>query len=235
LTTLYFNRREIRKPLIVFLAVTAVTGSAFSLLAWQLGWRSMLERHALPILLPAYLCLYGIVSLYAEAPRRKVLVVWTATVGLTCAVGFHALFHPMAKPGDWKRVAAFIEANEQTQEPILVFPAMSAHPLSYYYKGANDIVAIPRPEAFIRYNHPDDALKNEFEIMAALDQVPYDVDSAWVIVDCNPEHCADLGRNHNLDILERFIAASYTVEESRDFFGVYVQHCARPGRLAASR
>jgi hypothetical protein len=235
LTTLYTRRREIGKPLVLFLTITAVAATSLSLVAWQLGWRSMLERHTMLMVLPAYLCLYGTIGLYADVPRRRVLAAWTTLVALTSAVGFHELFHPLAKSGDWRRVAEFIEAKEQLEEPILVFPSMSANAFTYHYRGRNSIVPIPRPESFVRYNRKDDALKDESEIAATIEQIPHAVESAWVIVNCNPEDCSYMGVDHNLEALERFVASRYTVDESRDFYGVYVKHCTMSDQLAASK
>ena len=232
--SLFINRRRVGKPLVVMFVLTAVLATAYSLLAWKLGWRAMLARHAMPIALPAYLCVFGVFSLYADGPRRRVLAAWTAVAAVTCGLGLYTMFKPAAKPGDWKRVAEFIRANEQSHQPILVFPAMSAHPFSYHYKGSNEIVPIPRPETFVRYNHPDDALQNEFEIETALAQIPYSVDSAWVVVDCDPESCGDQIRDHNLEILQKFLEENYTIEETRSFFGALIQRCSRPGQLAAS-
>jgi hypothetical protein len=231
-STLLMRRKEIKPPLVLNLAVTAVTGMALAVVAWQLGWRSMLERHALLILLPAYLSLYGIISLYADAPRRRVLVVWTMVVGLTTVVAFDAMLGHLAKSGDWKRVAAYIEANESPQQAILVFPAIAAIPFSYHYRGINEIVALPRPEEFLRYNYQEDSLQHEGEIVAALDLVPYPVESVWVIVNCNPHDCGYLNVSYNLHVLENYVAANYMIEETNDFFGVYVQRCTRPDRLA---
>ncbi len=233
--SLYVNRRKVERPLVVYFALTAVLAIAYSLLAWKLGWRSMLERHATALVVPVYLSVYGILSLYADATRQKVLAAWTAAVGVMCVLGTHALFYALAKPGDWKRVAEFIQANEREREPILVFPPMSAYTFDYYYKGQNRVLAIPRPEGFDRYNHPDDFLQNESEIFAALELVPYEADSIWVIVDCDLKSCADPVRHHNLNILQDFVASYYSVDDFQSFYGARIQHCSALGRLADSQ
>ncbi len=230
--TLFARRREIGRPLVLLLAMTAAVGMLLAMVAWQLGWRAMLDRHALLILLPSYLCLYGVISLWSDASRRKVLIAWTTIVALSTALALDSAFGRLAKSGDWNRITTLIEAHERPQEPILVFPSISAVPFSYHYKGINEVIAIPRPEEFLRYNYQEDSLQSEDEIVAALDRVPYVPESVWVVVNCDPESCGYLDVSYNLDILERYVVNTYTVDLAGYYFGSYVQHATRPARLA---
>lgn len=231
-TILAARRKQIDNRLLLTLAITAVAGLCLAAVAWKLGWRAVLERHALLLVLPAYLSLYGIISLCADGPRRRVLIAWTSMVGLTTIVAFNATFGHLAKSGDWNRVSAHIEANESPNEPILVFPAIAAVPFSYHYSGTNEIVPLPRPDEFLRYNYQEDTLQDESEIVAALDLVDHPVESIWVIVNCNPQDCGYLNVSYNLEVLERYVAAGYEIEERLDYFGVYVLHCRPGARLA---
>jgi hypothetical protein len=62
IATLFLRRKHIRPPLVLAIIVTLVTGAGLAVVAWQLGWRSMLPRHAVPVLVLAYVCAYGLIK-----------------------------------------------------------------------------------------------------------------------------------------------------------------------------
>lgn len=216
--------RRAMQSWIVLYAIVLTTGMGLAFAASRFGWQSMLERHALPVLLPAYLCFYGIFYLFDAPVRRRMLVLWTPGLAIVTLLSLYAVFHPLAKSGDWKRVAAYIQANEQANEAILVFPADAYASFMYYYRGRSEVVAIPRPEQFIRYNHSDDMLKNGGEIAAAIGTVPYTPAAVWVLVNCDPANCGYLGVDYNLPVLEAFLAENFSVDKPRQFFCVSLRH-----------
>ncbi|HEY9826097.1 MAG TPA: glycosyltransferase family 39 protein [Stenomitos sp.] len=57
-------------------------------------------------------------------------------------------YRSLAKPGDWKRVASYLEKTELPQQPIVVFNGSLAPLLQYYYSGINTIAPIPKERYF---------------------------------------------------------------------------------------
>ncbi len=226
------RRRQAGQFWIILFAVVTATGFGLALAASRFGWQSMLERHALPVLLPGFLCFYGIFALYQEPVRRRMLMVWTTGVVIVSILSLHAVFNTLAKSGDWKRIAEYIEANERPNEAILIFPADAYYSFKYHYRGKSEVLAIPRPDQFLRYNHPDDTLKHDSEIVAALNGAAYDPASIWVLVNCNPADCGYLGVDYNLKTLEHFLAENYAMDKSHEYFGASLRHGSPSVHLA---
>ncbi|HEV2037834.1 MAG TPA: glycosyltransferase family 39 protein, partial [Candidatus Eremiobacteraceae bacterium] len=97
----------------------------------------------------------AIVAQLASARRAQqfVLVGWLIVMLAGSAMSLFRAYGPMAKAGDWHRVADYIMASERPGQPILAFQSENAVNLMVYYSGANKILAVPNP---INFNNVGD-------------------------------------------------------------------------------
>lgn len=139
---------------------------------------------------------------------------WLCVTLIFCAMTLYATYKPLAKSGDWMRVAAYIEAREQANEAVVVFHAESALPLSDYYKGRNKIIVLPEDLRLDRMDWRDFILKDEAQIERALSQAgtPQRV---WLVTD---NFCNYLEVNFNCDLLEDYVKKNYTIESNQEFY-----------------
>jgi hypothetical protein len=139
-----------------------------------------------------------------------------------------ALFSPLAKSGDYVRIATFLSAQERPQQPIIVFNAEAAEALAHYYRGANQIIPLPKPLDFKTYDLQDFVISSQQEIATAISQVAGQPEEIWLV---QVEPCRFAGVDFNCEALQSFVSQNYTVKLSQAFYGAKVE---RLQRLASS-
>jgi hypothetical protein len=171
----------------------------------------LIARHMAPLLLPVSLFFF---SLTGFIEQRKIRVAILVIILMFAVSSTYSRFKSGAKPGNWDKVAGFIEQNEQPAQPIAVFHAGAALPLSYYYHGRNRLIAIPRENRWERFDLQDYVLHNEAEISRALN--PYDVSGRfiWLVTD---SQCSYAGVNYNCETLEGFFKRNYVLKRTQTF------------------
>ncbi len=178
----------------------------------------MQARHAAGLFVPTLLLVF---SLIAAVGSRKILLAWVCLSAIFYALFLYGFYTPLAKQGDWRRVASFITATEKPNQPVLVFRGSAALPLSFYYSGQNALVPVPAGEDFDSFNLHDEVLASEEQIERALrERSPSEHDEMWLVTD---ETCRYLDIDFRCDILEEFVAKNYETLESRSFFGSRVR------------
>ncbi len=120
----------------------------------------------------------------------------------------------MAKPGDFRRVAAYLTANEQPNQPILVFHADAALPLAYYYKGQNKLVAIPREDTFENWDPRNNIVSDEAQIMQLADAQPNAPERFWLV---NDGWCGEGNVKFNCEAVEAAVDKYFDVESTKNF------------------
>jgi hypothetical protein len=147
---------------------------------------------------------------------RKVIVVWTLAVCLSNTSAVYATYQPMAKSGDWFRVASYLATCETAGQPILVFRHHSVLPLAHYYNGSNKLVPIPTPYMFDNPGayYPDLVMTSEPQLATAISQVSSSPE-VWLVTDWQSGFSGD-----GIDdaVLKRVVERTYTIEKSRTFY-----------------
>lgn len=178
----------------------------------------MQARHTAGLFLITILFIFSLIS---AAGSKKVLLAWAALCALFYAHFLYVFYKPMAKPGDWRRVASYIASAEGERQPILVFRADAALPLRFYYGGSNMIVAVPVEQRFVRFDQRDEILRSEEEITRALDEraggKPQEM---WLVTD---ETCRYFEIDFHCEVLEEFVGRNYDTISERKFFGSRVR------------
>ncbi|MBV9957430.1 MAG: glycosyltransferase family 39 protein, partial [Acidobacteria bacterium] len=169
---LLHKKRHILTPEFIALWTITLVVTLFFLFTARLSGEMLLQiRHTIVLFLPVNLAVFALVRL---AENRRVLYVWVCLVLLFSLTALFEHYRPLAKYGDWQRVAAYLMSEEQPGQAILVFHAGAALPLERYYAGRNALVPLPRENTFERFDFHDYVLRDEREITAALERAPGD-------------------------------------------------------------
>lgn len=192
---------------------TSIITSACLLAAYLLTSPEFLEaRHSTVLFLPAILSVFAIFTLFTH---RRAILGGVLVLCFFSTTSLMATYAYPAKTGDWERVACYLMSAEQREQPILIFQAISAAPLSHYYAGVNRLIPVPQAEQFHGFNHPDSVLKSEAQLHAILAQIPGKQERLWLVTD---ELCRSVNLDLNCGILESFVEKYYEVEVSQNFY-----------------
>jgi hypothetical protein len=207
---LYKARREVFDSRVSALAAAVATIFAFLALAYfLLGPVYVGLRHFAVVFGP--FALLASVVLVRLVPGRY----WIAVAVLYAFLFGYSMFtlYPgLAKRGDWKRVAEFIEKNERPGQPILVFTAFESLSLPVHYRGENRILP---DEKFFDWeleaeNGTPDAWRRQIEFL--ISEIQPATRELWLVTG---EKCSI---KDSCLPLEKFVEANYTIETEKDFY-----------------
>jgi hypothetical protein len=123
---------------------------------------------------------------------------------------------PLAKKGDWQRVAAMLSAGDRST-PIAVFPAESALPLSAYLH--EPIVAVPRPMPFTVDYVRATTLNAEADVARVLDPVRAKSDRLWLVTQDACDRPGFKAYDYHCSFLEAYLLPRYQMVRSVAFAG----------------
>ena len=172
----------------------------------------LLNRHAASLFVPAVAFPVAVLSYLRPSHRAKAIAAWCAIVAAASIVLLIWTYRSGAKPGDWQRVAVYIEARETAGEPIAVFQAENALPFEYYYHGRNAVYAIPRGVDFEHYDVSQFVVRDETAISRAL---PRAATRLWWI---DAGECAAANIEFGCGTVERYIAREYRTVSTAQFY-----------------
>jgi hypothetical protein len=180
----------------------------------------VLDRHAASLYLPSTICVFALFSYLPASPERRIAFVWSCLLVVLSVLVLGRTYWALAKPGDWPRVAAYIRAHETAGQPIAVFEAENALPLSFYYRGRNRVVPIPHGIDFRRYRVGRFVIHDDAELMATMPPER----QLWLVTAGN---CTSANVQFGCVALERFVARCYRVDSDAQFFGSEVRRLER--------
>lgn len=221
------NRRRVKTYHVALWSTVLAALLAITVLLDATDLAIRANRYVFPIFIPALLSLFAAFSLIQSARvRQRSLVLWFSVILIPFYFTSLVLtYAPLAKPGDWQRVASYIMANEHPNQPIVIFYAEAVLPFQRYYSGANMIIPLPRKVGIEVYNFQEGILKDETEIVAALNQLPDHYQSLWLInhpnefIDRpNEDNCKILQLDFNCQLLEEFVQHHYATKQRKDFY-----------------
>lgn len=213
------------------------------------------ERYGYPLFVVTLLFVFSLLSLLSF--RQRSLCVWAIVTCCFCAASLLQTYSPLAKGGDWQRVATYLETYEQANQPIAVFSAEGALPFKYHYKGINPILALPPLPVEGRYDLRNFVLKDETQVEAAIRGVRRSPSSAkagtqspdaqppdaqppelpeqfWLIeapahmvVRGSEKRCEIWQIDLNCQALDGFVARYYDVTEHQSFYDANVKKLRR--------
>ncbi len=198
--------------------IVAITGFALAFFAvgTYLSGVHVLDRHAASLYVPVTLTVFAVLTTVRLPSGRRAVLLWSALVMALSVFTLVRTYRPLAKPGDWVRVAAYLQAHEQHGEPIAVFEAENALPLAYYYGGPNRIVPIPHAVDFQRYDIRRFVIHDEAELRAA---VPV-AGQFWLVTS---GECTSANVQFGCHQLEDFVTQRYRIGSDAQFFGTRIR------------
>ena len=200
-------------------AVLAFTIFLLETATLVLTHQQITSRYAAVMFVPFGLAVYGILANSSPVSRFAVPV-WTVLMLLLSAGTLYQTYEPLAKAGDWQRVASYITAHEQPQQPVLVFEASAALPLSHYYAGVNALAPVPAPLELKRFNPRDNVLATPAQIDRVLSTQKYPIRELWLV---RTAYCKWLSVDFGCAVLNSYVHDNFQVVRNVPFYGSTVQ------------
>ncbi len=206
-------RREIFNSEFEALVVIFLTiGSCLLISYFLLGITYVQVRHASVWFITVIFLLMFVLS---RIPSRRLLFSFACLNALMFAYSFYLEYSPMAKRGDWMRIARFIEARETENQPVIVFQAYDALALMAHYRGINKILP---DEQFFKWgleSNPGSEAAFRKQISFIISKIPVDAEEIWLATD---ETCQNPKTQAACADLENFISSNYTILLQKDFY-----------------
>ena len=175
------------------------------------GAQGMQPRHMSSLILPLTMLPFAAFAFFKDP---KIRIGWCVLVVVLNIVAMAAAYAPFAKPGDFKRVAEYVMANEQPDQPVLVFHADAVLPLRHYYHGMNTLIALPQENGFEEWNPRNNVLRDEAQVLDRINSQPGDPTGFWLVSD---GWCAHGTLSFNCDVLESVVDKYFVVESTQNF------------------
>ncbi len=191
--------------------ITTVLVAIFLATYHFLGDEGLQQRHMSSLILPLVLLPLSALSFFDS---KKIICGWLALVVFLNIGSLVDAYRPMAKPGDFRRVAQYVTANEAPNQPVLVFHSDAALALAYYYKGQNKLVPLPQENNFDDWNPRNHVLRDETQVLDVINKQPNSPERFWLVSD---GWCSQGSLSYNCDVLEDVVTKYFEVERSKDF------------------
>lgn len=200
--------------------MTAIIFLAYLALTWKIAGETSVRRHFLVALVPLHFSIVAVIAHLGISSRRTLRTAMLAlsAAGILCSAFRYA---PLAKVGDYRRVARYVEANEKTNEPIVLVASHTELPFKYYYHGKNDVIPLPEHDPLERYDIPSWALTSTDEVRQKLSAI-HPQQRIWVYAD-RPANAAFYGVNLGYEYLEQVLSEDYTVVTDESFYKARVR------------
>jgi hypothetical protein len=127
-------------------AAAATVEAIYIMLVDVLHEQLVVPRHFVALFIPETAFAYAVLAAFrnrrsANAARRTI----AALVALVTILSLVATYHALAKLGDWKRVAAWLQTHARAGDTIAIAEPDAVAAFERYYHGTADVAAYPRP------------------------------------------------------------------------------------------
>ena len=209
--------RPIDKKVLVFGAISATVSIGLIVSYLFLGKEFTLISHAAILFVPLILF---VISILVNTLPNKVLASLFLFFALVFPYSIYKLYPNSVKHGDWKNIAEFIQTNEKSGQPIIIFKNVDALSLPFHYQGANEI--LPKDNFFDWGNEDISNYENAYkkQISYVISTIPADSKDIWLIT---RETCYPTEGKSACGTLESFVQDNYTIELEKDFVGEKVR------------
>lgn len=211
-------RKRVSRETLALWSVLAVLGACYGVVVKSVMREEDLTiRHLMIMIIPSLLVLLSIVAMYSAQNRRRILIgfcmLWFAFNGYAV----YWMFSPMAKSGDYRRVATYLAEHQRPGDGVAVATSHAALPLRHYYKGSGKIYPLPFEDNYDRYvierwqfTSAEHARESMMPAVSA-DGV------LWLFTDRGPES-EYFGVNLNFKYLEEVLSRDFDLLDEHDFF-----------------
>jgi hypothetical protein len=232
------QRRRITSSHVAIWGITGATGVTFGLVLDLTQTIDLAYRYGYVLFVVSVLSMLAVLSLLrgsepernlkSSTPSQLVLGIWAVLIIALYSAAFAVTYAPLAKDGDWQRVANQITQLEQPNQPVMIFAAEAALPFNYYYKGQNAVIPLPNPVSQTEYNKDLFKLTSQAQLVEAVNQAGnpsqlWLVTGPMFVVRPASPTCPVFNFDFNCNILEQFVAKYYKVESDQSFYGSRVR------------
>jgi hypothetical protein len=189
------------------------------------------DRYFIALYVPVAAAAY---ALWNDVARERPLAGRTlfAFSAALAAATLVSQYRHLAQPGDWKRVAAYLQERARVPDAISVYQPDALPAFARQYHGDVTVVPYPRPLSRERYTVAAVSVRSDSEArraFAALRARP----RIWFVED---GRCDVRAPQFGCEYVERAIAVEFTVRSSRQFYGSRVDELVPlRARTAAER
>lgn len=204
-------------------AVLLVLGACYGVVVRSIMREDDLtERHLMIMIIPSTLALLSIIGLYKGEARRLVIAGFA-----TLWLGFNAyavywMFNPMAKSGDYKRVAAYLEENQRAGDAIAIATSHAALPFRHYYRGSGEVYPLPFEDNYDRYVIERWQFQSTEHVRASIAPAVSADGILWLFTDRGPD-AEYFGVDLNFEYLEEVLVRDFELVSERDFFNAKIR------------
>lgn len=204
--------------------ITAFLFICFLFIRNQVGTNVTGLKHLVIAFIPAILSFFYLLALAQNIKMKKIIVRGGSLLVLfSSLISLSIHYKPMAKHGDFIRVANYIMHQEKTGQPILVYNPEIAWPFRYYYSGLNSLAILPNElDLSLFFDVNQFIITDEQVILDALEQVSANHESLWLILDTRYYHRANFPESY--DLLEHFLDKYYEVKKTKIFYDSEVRY-----------
>lgn len=195
--------------------ITSIVVAFYVALSWKISGEESFHRHFLIALIPLHFSIVAIVD-NLGASRSRVLRMVMLTLAAAGLASSSIRFAPLAKAGDYRRVAQYIEQNESNAGLIAMVTSHTEYPFLFYYRGKNKIVPLPAHDPLERYRFAAWALESTDEVREKFSSIQSG-GQIWVYAD-RPPNAQFHGVHLGYELLEQVLAEDYTLLDERDFY-----------------
>lgn len=210
------HRKNIRRIHLLIWILCLITAIIYLFVGYIAGPESIEYRHVFPLFLAAGLVLFTLIDLPKIDRVRKTMLIIICVVltGNNIWVNYHT-YRPLAKMGDYERVASFVSSQSEAHEPVVLFNAEAVLPFSYYFSGENKLAVIPHPLKFDELYYSDFRIQNSAEIEEKLRLNGKLPKTIW-FVDNLISHYA--GIDYNREVLDKYLQNNYLMIDKWFFY-----------------
>jgi len=158
-------RPKLSRELIALLASAAAIQLTYVALALALSVQ-LNERYFIALFVPVAAASYGVFRAVLFGPRPAFALAFSSTAALTLLALF-SQYRFLAQPGDWKRVAPYLQAHAAPGDVIAIFPADGLPAFEREYRGNVPFVPFPRPYSTERYSVRALSVASQSDALAA--------------------------------------------------------------------
>lgn len=202
-------RRRQRED-VVLAVIAAVTILCFAAANYGLGELSIQKRHFAVVLLPLLFITFAAVR---GIGSRVIAADWAILLIALNLVQTADANRYLAKPGDPRRAAEYVMANESPNEPVLVFHSDAVLAIRQYYRGQNELVPLPSANPFDTWDPRRNVIESEQQLAERIDALPGNAKRFWLVTD---GWCFQGSLLFNCDTLETYVERNYRVIVERD-------------------
>jgi uncharacterized membrane protein len=182
------------------------------------GLAFLRNYHTIVLYVPVILLVLKLVD---TVNKRLISFIVIGTIFIFYGYSLYLGYYPLAKAGDWKRVADYIVESENENQSIFVFRNEGLLCFRNYYEGNNLVFPIPDEADRKRYDLRNQRIQNAEQLRNTLIGSLGDNSEFWLVVWGKEPY---LGIDFNTQVLEEFLKENATEISKKEFYGTEVYH-----------